>query len=82
MRQWWDRNKKLIPESYTEDEVKGFKSRVEDLTGSIPLLLRECVVNEKIDLSADALTDVARQVRTFMKRLKRDANTTTDDWDT
>jgi hypothetical protein len=82
MQQWWDRNEKLIPESYTKDEVKAFKSKVEDLTGSIPLLLKECVVNGTIDLSADALKNVATQVRTFIKRIKRDANTTTDDWDT
>ena len=82
MQQWWDRNKKLIPEIYKNDEVKGFKSDVEDLTGKIPLLLKECVVNEKIDLSAFALRRVAKQVRTFMERIKRDANTTADDWDT
>jgi hypothetical protein len=80
MKQWWSRNEKLIPESYTKDEVKDFKSKVEDLTGSIPLLLRECVVNGKIDLSADILRNVANQVQTFMRRLKLD--TTTEKWDT
>jgi hypothetical protein len=80
MQQWWDRNKKLIPESYTKDEVKAFKSKVEDLTGSIPFLLKECVVKGKIDLSADALENVATQVQTFMRHLKRDANT--EAWDT
>jgi hypothetical protein len=84
MQKWWDRNEKLIPEHYTKDEVEveRFKSKVEDLTGSIPLLLRECVVNEKIDLSADTLKNVAKQVRTFMKRLRLDANTTPETWDT
>jgi hypothetical protein len=81
-KHWWDRNEKLIPESYTKDKVKGFKSKVEDLTGSIPLLLKECVVNEKIDLSANALKNVATQVQMFMGCIKRGANTTTDDWDT
>jgi hypothetical protein len=76
MQQWWNRNEKLIPESYREDEVnKAFRSKVEDLTGSIPFLLKECVMNEKIDLSADALQDVATQVRTFMRRIKNDADT-------
>ena len=79
MQQWWDRNEKLIPE---KDEVNGFKSKVEDLTGSIPLLLKECVVNEKIDLSANALDDVATQVQTFMRQIKNDANTITYHWDT
>jgi hypothetical protein len=82
MQQWWDRNKTLIPESYTEDEVKAFKSKVEDLTGSIPLLLKECIINEKIDLSADALEDVVTQVQMFMKHIKDDANTTAGSWDT
>ena len=82
MQQWWDRNKKLIPESYTEDEVKEFKSEVEDLTGSIPLLLKECVVNEKIDLSADALQKVETQVQMFMRSIKEDAKTTTIAWET
>ena len=79
MQQWWDRNEKLIPESYTKDEVKDFKSKVEDLTGSIPLLLKECVVNGKIDLSANALENVATQVRTFMEHIKYD--TANSDWD-
>ena len=82
MQQWWNRNEILIPESYTKDEVIAFKSKVEDLTGSIPLLLKECVVNGKIDLSANALEDVAVQVQMFMGRIKRCANTTTNDWDT
>jgi hypothetical protein len=81
MQQWWDRNKKLIPENYTKDEVKAFKSKVEDLTGSIPLLLRRCVVNKKIDLSAGALEYVAEQVQTFMERLKLNINTTAEEWD-
>ena len=79
MQQWWDRNEKLIPE---KDEVNCFKSKVEDLTGSIPLLLKECVVNEKIDLSADALEDVVTQVQTFMQRIKNEAKTTSNEWET
>jgi gas vesicle protein len=82
MQQWWNRNEKLIPNGYTEEEVKAFKSKVEDLTGSIPLLLKECVMNEKIDLSADALKNVAKQVRTFMRRIKDNANANTTHWDT
>jgi hypothetical protein len=80
MQQWWDRNEKLIPGGYTKDEIKDLKSKVEDLTGSIPLLLEKCVVNGKIDLSANALEGVATQVRMFMGHIKRGGNT--DDWDT
>jgi hypothetical protein len=79
MQQWWLRNEKLIPESYTEDEIEVFKSKVEDFTGSIPLLLEKSVVNEKIDLSADALVDLARLVKMFMGHIKRSGNTS--DWD-
>jgi len=82
MQQWWDRNDKLIPEGYNEDEANDFKSKVEDLTGKIPLLLKECVVNEKIDLSADALEDVVTQVQTFMQRIKNEAKTTSNEWET
>jgi hypothetical protein len=80
MQQWWDRNEKLIPEGYTKDEIKDLKSKVEDLTGSIPLLLEKCVVGGKIDLSANALEGVATQVRMFMGHIKLGGNT--DDWDT
>jgi hypothetical protein len=44
-QEWPSRHEKLIPESYTGDEVKSFKSKVDDLAGSIPLLLEECVMN-------------------------------------
>jgi hypothetical protein len=81
MQEWWKQNEKLIPESYTEeDDVKDFKSRVEDLTGSIPLLLDECVVNEKIDLYA--LEKVETQVRRFMVHIKNDIETTAGVWET
>ena len=82
MQQWWGQNKGLIPNCYTnEDEIKDFKSKVEDLTGCIPLLLNDCVVNGKIDLSADALEEIATQVQTFMERIKRAAKAPSD-WDT
>jgi hypothetical protein len=83
MSQWWDQNEELIPDDYRKkDKIKDFKSKVEDLTGSIPLLLKECVVDGKIDLSAENLGNVAKQVRAFMKRLKLDANTIDEQWDT
>jgi hypothetical protein len=82
MQQWWNRNEELIPQGYSKDEAKAFKSRVEDLTGSIPLLLKECVVKGKIDLSAKVLEDVTTQVQRFMTRVKEDANTTDANWNT
>jgi hypothetical protein len=81
MQRWWDRNKKLIPDCYEkEDEIKDFKSKVEDLTGCIPLILKECVVDGKIDLSANALKEVATQVQMFMGDIKHGVNATANYW--
>jgi hypothetical protein len=55
LRQWWLRNHGVDRGGYTENEI-------EDLTGSIPLLLDGCVVDGRIDLSAEALTNVFEQV--------------------
>ena len=69
MKQWWEQNK-VIPDSYTPSEAEDFKSKVEDLTGSILLLLDRCVVNGKINLSVDALETVFSQVQNFMNNCK------------
>jgi hypothetical protein len=65
MEQWWEQNEKAIPENYTQNEIKDFKDEVEDLTGSIPLLLDKCIINGKIDLSAEAFVNVFDQVQRF-----------------
>ena len=59
MRCWWERNKNLGYADYTKHEV-------EDITGSIPLLLDGCVVGGDIDLSALPLVEVSEEVLKFM----------------
>jgi len=73
MKQWWEQNNKAIPDC-EKNEIELFKNRVEDLTGCVPLLLNGCIVNEKIDLSADALHNVSIQVQTFIYNMKRKMN--------
>src|SRR4051812_2769664 len=63
MKQWWQQNSKVDLGSYTQNEV-------EDLTGSIPLLLDSCVVDGKIDLSVEALHNIFDQVQQFMSDIK------------
>ena len=65
MEQWWLRNS-IDLGSHTKDEV-------EDLTGSIPLLLNSCVVDGKIDLSVQELRNVFEQVQKFMADCKLEA---------
>ena len=59
MEQWWRRNSSVDLGSYTQNEV-------EDLTGCIPLLLDNCMVNGKINLFTEALQSVFNQVQQFM----------------
>jgi len=62
MKAWWSRHSRL-------DLGSSCKEEIENLTGCILLLLNECVVNEKIDLSplkkvgdkATAFTDEIRE---------------------
>ena len=64
MKQWWRQKSNIDLGSCTHNEV-------EDLTGCIPLLLNSCVVNGKIDLSAEALHNISVQVQEFMIEIKR-----------
>jgi len=71
MKHWWERNKGLIDGGivrggYTTDEI-------EDFTGCIPLLLESCVVGGKIDLHAEAITSVWKQVAMFISKVKENA---------
>ena len=80
MEQWWQQNNEVIPESYMQNEVEHLKSEVEDLTGSIPLLLNRCLVNGKIDLSAEVLQNVFNQVQDFMTNIKDGPGITESAW--
>ena len=59
MKYWWNRHSSVDLGSYTREEV-------EDVTGSVPLLLDGCVVEGKIDLAAPELVNVSRQVMEFV----------------
>ena len=79
MEQWWQQNKVLL-DGLNQGEAEDFKSEVQDLTGSIPLLLDKCVVHGKIDLSAEALKMIFNQVQQFMNGIKNDPNITEGTW--
>ena len=61
MKCWWKRNARRVSHAgYT-------KHQIEDITGSIPLLLDGCVVENEIDLSALPLVVISEQVLQFME---------------
>jgi Na+-translocating ferredoxin:NAD+ oxidoreductase RnfE subunit len=63
MQQWWLSNQHLDLGRYDRDAF-------EDLTGSIPLLLENCVVDGRLNLVA--LADVSREVLDSLMSLDRD----------
>ena len=65
MEEWWIRKKDALPDEYKAGDLKTFKSKIEDITGCIPLLLDRCIVKEKIDQSAPKLNEVFSQVQDF-----------------
>jgi hypothetical protein len=78
MEQWWRRHRHLIDGKtvrggYTKDEV-------EDFTGCIPLLLENCIMDKKIDLQAEAMEFVWKEVIAFVSKMKRDSKTS-GHWD-
>ena len=70
MDQWWKQHEDKLPKGYNDDELKIFKSDVEDITGCIPLLLDRCMETGEIDLSAPELLKVFNQVQQFMASIK------------
>ena len=71
MKYWWKRHSSICLGSYTKNEV-------EDITGSVLLLLDGCVVDERIDLSAPALVSVSKQVMEFVREQR---GKLPQDWD-
>jgi hypothetical protein len=57
MDQWWKRG------GYDKRDVK-------DVTGRIPLLLDQCVVGKKIDLTAKGLYDIYDKAAGFTQLVK------------
>jgi len=69
MDQWWNRHKNVDMGGYDRE-------RVEDITGSIPLLLDKCVVDGKIDLTVPDLQDIYDKAMAFVKT----SNPTREKW--
>ena len=63
MEQWWERNKDVT----LDDDMK---AEVEDITGCIPLLLNECVVDGKINLEIEAFDEIYQQAAGFVQDVK------------
>ena len=63
MHQWWERHKGLATKDYSRNEV-------EDITGRIPLLLDNCVVEGKIDLTVPELRDIYNKSVGFVQRIR------------
>ncbi|KIW99530.1 uncharacterized protein Z518_11269 [Rhinocladiella mackenziei CBS 650.93] len=61
MEQWWKQHDKIDMGGYD-------RNRVEDITGSIPLLLDKCVVDGKIDLTVEELQDVYDKAVAFVQK--------------
>ncbi|KAF8539204.1 hypothetical protein BDD12DRAFT_981132 [Trichophaea hybrida] len=70
---WWQRHAKDDLGNYTRQEV-------EDLTGSIPLLLDRCMVDGKVNMSAEALVTVSKHVEHFMSTIQRNVNSRNWNW--
>jgi hypothetical protein len=60
--QWWKRHSQVDLGGYDKEDI-------ENLTGSIPLLLDQCMVNGKIDL--DPLTEVGIKAATFVGNIRK-----------
>jgi hypothetical protein len=65
MDEWWKRHSDTNIEM-TDDE----KSDFEDITGRIPLLLEQCMVNGEIDLTADYLREIYDKAAGFARRVR------------
>ena len=63
MFHWWKRHRNIELGDYTESEV-------EDLTGCIPLLLNNCVVDKKINVKNPFFKDIYLQAMTFEREIK------------
>lgn len=72
MEEWWIRKKDALPDEYKAGDLETFKSKIEDITGCIPLLLDRCIVKVKIDPSAPKLNEVFSQVQDFMLKIQKE----------
>ncbi|KIX08922.1 uncharacterized protein Z518_03579 [Rhinocladiella mackenziei CBS 650.93] len=63
MEQWWKQHKDIKLGEYS-------RNKVEDVTGRIPLLLNQCIVNRKFDLTAPKLIEISNESMAFAQRIK------------
>ena len=63
MDQWWKRHSNIDMAGYDQ-------SKVEDVTGCIPLLLDKCVVGGKIDFAVEDLRNICDEAVGFMYEIK------------
>jgi hypothetical protein len=73
MKYWWERNSDVNLGGYTQNKV-------EDLTGCIPLLLDNCVVNKKIDLDNEFFAALYKQAKSFEREIKKNCKDI-EDWE-
>ena len=72
MNQWWERH---------EIDMGGYEQRdVEDVTGCIPLLLDNCVVNKKIDTNVTYLRDIHHKAAGFAQKVRAKTGGIGFDW--
>ncbi|KAF8537365.1 hypothetical protein BDD12DRAFT_887798 [Trichophaea hybrida] len=62
VEKWWQKHEKDDLGDYTRQEV-------EELTGSIPLLLDRCMVDGKVNMSAEALVTISKHIEHFMSTI-------------
>jgi hypothetical protein len=73
MDEWWKR--------HTDIDRGGYeKSDVEDITGSIPLLLDKCVVGDKIDMTVADLRDIYHKALSFAHQIRTKTEGRGWDW--
>jgi hypothetical protein len=70
---WWKRHDNIDMGGYTRSEV-------EDITGCIPLLLDECLVHKKIDLTVAGLREIYENAAAFAVKVKYATKSNRDKW--
>ncbi|KIX05608.1 uncharacterized protein Z518_03580 [Rhinocladiella mackenziei CBS 650.93] len=63
MKQWWKQHQDIKLGKYS-------RNKVEDVTGRIPLLLNQCMVNREFDLTAPKLIQISDESMAFTQRIK------------
>ena len=73
VEEWWKGHPDIDLDGYTREEV-------EDVTGSIPLLLDSCFAEGKTNLSSAALENVSDHIIEFMRNIKHNNNSASFEW--